>query len=47
VVATAEFQVHEGVPAQDVLITLSLRASDENFEEVPATVGHSGTVKIR
>jgi len=47
VLATARFQVQEGVLAQEVLVRLSFRASDEKFEDVPMTAGHSGTVKIR
>jgi len=34
------------VPAQEVLVRVSFRASDEKFEHVPMTVGHSATVRV-
>ncbi len=45
-VARFQFQVRDGVPAQDVVVRLSLAAADENFQNMPAAVAWGGTVRV-
>ena len=45
-VARVQFQVRDGVLAQDALVRLSLAAADENFQNVPATVAWGGRVRV-